>query len=272
MKKLLTDELIARGQYWHQFCDVFNGCEKVSPACQNCWAIPNCWRMAASPNAKLKARYGGLVDKHMGPWGIEYDWTGKHTVDWSPLERLYEKKKPQVVAFSWRGDWMCDWTDTKDIDTALDLMGSLKRHTFLTLTKRPQNIEGKLYGITKDNGCRELGGGDFYRNIWIGVSAWDQPSFDTARECLAPLPFKTFVSLEPMLGPVRVTMRDKQPDWIICGGESGLGARSLDAQWVRDLEADCYSENIPFFFKQWHGKLGRVIDGHACDGLPELGA
>ena len=34
-----------------------------------------------------------------------------------------------------------------------------------------------------------------------------------------------FVSYEPALGPLVLPTGSKLPDWIICGGESGAGAR-----------------------------------------------
>src|SRR3989304_1482454 len=97
---------IERGIYWDCFCDVFNGCEKVSDACLNCWAVKNVWRFAQNPNRKLRARYGELVEKCMDDEGVYYDWTGDTCVDFEPLARLELVRKPRVVAFSWRGDWM----------------------------------------------------------------------------------------------------------------------------------------------------------------------
>jgi len=40
-------------------------------------------------------------------------------------------------------------------------------------------------------------------------------------------------------------------DWVICGGESGPGARPMHPQWVRDLRDQCDAAGVPFFFKQW---------------------
>ena len=39
--------------------------------------------------------------------------------------------------------------------------------------------------------------------------------------------------------------------WVICGGESGPGARPMHPDWVRNLRDQCQSANVPFFFKQW---------------------
>ncbi len=40
-------------------------------------------------------------------------------------------------------------------------------------------------------------------------------------------------------------------DWVICGGESGPGARPVHPDWVRDLRDQCVDAQVPFMFKQW---------------------
>ena len=40
-------------------------------------------------------------------------------------------------------------------------------------------------------------------------------------------------------------------DWVICGGESGPGARPMHPEWVRGLRDQCVNAGVPFFFKQW---------------------
>ena len=40
-------------------------------------------------------------------------------------------------------------------------------------------------------------------------------------------------------------------DWLICGGESGAGARPMHPDWARSLRDQCSAEGVPFFYKQW---------------------
>ena len=44
-------------------------------------------------------------------------------------------------------------------------------------------------------------------------------------------------------------------DWVILGGESGLGARPMHPDWVRSLRDQCAVAGVPFFFKQWGNYL-----------------
>jgi protein gp37 len=80
-----------------------------------------------------------------------------------------------------------------------------------------------------------------------------------------------FLSLEPLLGPIPDIDFDGI-DWVIVGGESGPGARPMDADWVFDIRDQCLDADVPFFFKQWGGvnkkKNGRTIDGRTWDDTP----
>ncbi len=38
---------------------------------------------------------------------------------------------------------------------------------------------------------------------------------------------------------------------VICGGESGHGARPVHPDWARSLRNQCQDAGVPFFFKQW---------------------
>jgi len=42
-------------------------------------------------------------------------------------------------------------------------------------------------------------------------------------------------------------------DWVIVGGESGVGSRPIEVDWVRDVKDQCVNNKTPFFFKQWGG-------------------
>jgi hypothetical protein len=42
---------------------------------------------------------------------------------------------------------------------------------------------------------------------------------------------------------------------IICGGESGRGARPMKTDWARSARDQCVGAEVPFFFKQ-HGEYG----------------
>lgn len=80
-----------------------------------------------------------------------------------------------------------------------------------------------------------------------------------------------FLSFEPLLGPLG-TIELSGVHWVIVGGESGPGARPMDASWVREIRKQCRAEDVPFFFKQWGGvrkkSNGRLLDGRTWDEGP----
>lgn len=39
-------------------------------------------------------------------------------------------------------------------------------------------------------------------------------------------------------------------DWVICGGESGPGARPFNLAWAESLQAQCEAAGVAFFMKQ----------------------
>lgn len=119
-------------------------------------------------------------------------------------------------------------------------------------------------------------------NVWVGVTVCNQAEADAKIPVLLQIPAsKRFVSVEPMLGPVDLR-RIVSPDmadgnfldslqgtvsvacfggirpkcapalnWIICGGETGPGARPMHPEWARSLRDQCQSAGVPFYFKGW---------------------
>jgi protein gp37 len=81
-----------------------------------------------------------------------------------------------------------------------------------------------------------------------------------------------FLSIEPLLEDLG-EFNLNGIDWIIVGGESGPGARPMEAAWVRKIRAQCREAKVAFFFKQWGGvrksEHGRVLDGRTYSEFPD---
>jgi protein gp37 len=80
-----------------------------------------------------------------------------------------------------------------------------------------------------------------------------------------------FLSIEPLIAPVG-TLDLQGIDWVIVGGESGWGARSMLAEWVTNIRDQCIDAGVAFFFKQWGGRSpkanGRLLDGKEWNEFP----
>ena len=166
-----------------------------------------------------------------------------------------------------------------------DLIRRTPHLDWLLLTKRPGNwrkaVEAALRIHLKcPSSCsslyRFLRGwldGDAPANIWIGTTVEDQQRADERIPRLLLIPATVrFLSCEPLLGPVDLVHMTTDPPnsgfaltdgfgrfdgedpaihWVICGGESGPGARPMHPEWARSLRDQCQAAGVAFFFKQW---------------------
>lgn len=137
-------------------------------------------------------------------------------------------------------------------------------HTYQVLTKRADRMRTLL-----DTKLRFAASAP---NIWWGVSVEDRkyglPRIDELRQAPATV---RFLSIEPLLeglGEIDFT----RIHWAIVGGESGRGARPMEAAWVEAIRLQCQRAGIPFFFKQWGGtnkkQAGRTLNGQTYDDMP----
>lgn len=145
------------------------------------------------------------------------------------------------------------------IRESFGIMQRTPRHTYQILTKRAVRL-AEL--------SNEL---DWPENVWMGVSIENEEYLWRA-DCLRITSAAVrFLSLEPLLGPLR-NLDLEGIEWAIVGGESGPGARRLDPGWVRDIRDRCVAEGVAFHFKQWGGtnkkKSGRILDGRTWDQFP----
>jgi protein gp37 len=138
-------------------------------------------------------------------------------------------------------------------------MHSCPQHTFQILTKRSERL-------------RHLGATlNWTPNIWMGVSVENDRTVNRIND-LAHVPAKIrFLSCEPLLGPLE-HLPLRRIHWVIVGGESGPGARSMAPEWVESIHRQCRLACVPFFFKQWGGvrkdMTGRELHGRTYDEMP----
>ena len=216
------------------------GCTKVSPGCKFCYA------------ERLSRRLQAMgVEKYRDGFSV--------AVHESTLEDPLKWRRPRLVFVNSMSDLFHKAVPSTFIEAVFQVMNRASRHTFQVLTKRP----GRVAQLD-----RRL---HWTPNIWLGTSI----ESDQWLQRLAPLKETSaqtkFLSLEPLLGPLP-GLSLENIDWVIVGGESGPGARPMEAEWVRDIRDNCVSSHVPFFFKQWGGvfkkRTGRTLDGRTWDQMP----
>jgi protein gp37 len=208
------------------------GCTKITPGCDHCYA--ESWskrsglvKWGNSPRRKTSEGY----------WRQPLLWE-KRSVE---FRRKYRRR--QRIFCASLADVFDNQAEAEWREELFKLIKTCTSLDWLLLTKRPENIKKMLPG--------DWGSG--YPNVWLGATAEDQTRFDVrwGKHLSKVSAAVRFISYEPALGPLRLSDDEIQPDWIISGGESGAGARSMNPQWARDLIADCRAKGVAPFHKQW---------------------
>lgn len=218
------------------------GCDPVSPGCEHCYAA----RMAK----RLQAMG---VDKYKNGFEV--------TLHPDLLEAPLSWKKPRVVFVNSMSDLFHDQVPTEYIQRIFDVMRRADLHTFQILTKRSKRLKRIAAQL------------DWPPNVWMGVTVERREYVYRIKDLCTTGAAVKFLSLEPLLGPLR-NLDLTGIDWAIVGGESGPGARPIRPEWVRDLRDQCDSQGVHFFFKQWGGvnkkRAGRRLDGRLYEAMPDL--
>jgi protein gp37 len=225
------------------------GCDRVSPGCDNCYALTLAKRLKAMGQAKYQrdgdprtSGPGFALTIHEDALDIPRRWRTPRRVFVNSMSDLFHPKVPDDF-----------------IVRAFEVMAETPRHEYQVLTKRPKRaaaLAGRL---------------PWPANIWLGTSIESNGYVNRARDLRGVPAAVRFLSCEPLLGPLDELSLDGL-GWLIVGGESGPNARPMDVGWVRDLRDRSVSANVPFFFKQWGGRTpkagGRELDGRTWDQMP----
>jgi len=216
------------------------GCSKVSAGCKHCYAE----RLARRLQAMGAARYrnGFAVTLHPAVLDLPKRWRRPRMIFVNSMSDLFHEDVPPAF-----------------IQRVFATMRACPQHTFQVLTKRSARLRDLAPQL------------DWAPNIWMGVSVEDRRVIHRIHD-LQTVPAQVrFLSCEPLLGPLDALPLDGI-HWVIVGGESGPGARPMQAEWVRAILEQCRRAHVPFFFKQWGGvrkdRTGRELDGCTYDEMP----
>ena len=228
------------------------GCTIVSPGCTNCYAMKLAERLALMNQPK----YQGLARR----LGCRPKWIGKIRIDEKALEIPSRWKQGRMIFVNSMSDLFHEDVTVIFIQRVFSVIEAYPRYTLQILTKRSERLR-KISG--------EL---SWPANAWMGVSVENadyKQCIDDLRETGARV---KFLSLEPLLGDLG-ELKLSGIHWAIAGGESGPGARPMDAEWVRSIRDQCVENGVAFHFKQWGGvnkkRTGRILDGRTWDEFPQ---
>ena len=269
------------------------GCTQVSPGCDHCYALTLSERFRGVPGHYFENGF----DVQLRP---------------DKLDQPVRWKKPRRIFVNSMSDLFHDDIPEEYISQVFAVMSAAKQHTFQLLTKRHGRMRSLLNSerfrkaVLREWPFGEMIPDDDTRpswplpNVWVGVSVENQQWADIRIPALVDTPAAVrFLSCEPLLGPLDLSKHltsahrwesldygtqydvEKLIDWVIVGGESGRGARPMQADWARGARDDCQNADVAFHFKQWgaygpDGILrpkhdnGRELDGRTWDEFPEV--
>jgi protein gp37 len=232
----------------------WEGCQKVGPGCDHCYAEVRNQRFAGGVN-----------------WGPGAPRRRTSAANWAkPIKWAREAEafaeqhgRRQRVFCASLADVFDNAVDPAWRNDLLNLILLTPELDWLLLTKRIGNVAALV---------EECGHPCLPRNVWLGATVVTQAEADRDIPKLLSVPATVrFLSMEPLLGPVRLApyldrhmldagdtgMGEMRPmrlaaiDWVIVGGESGPGARPMHPEWAAALVQECVEAGTPVLFKQW---------------------
>ena len=213
------------------------GCTKVSPGCDNCYAIKIAQRLAG--------RCGYPANEPFRPGTVHAD----------KMDAPLHWKKPQKIFVCSMGDLFHDEVSFYLVHEVMITICKTPHHVYQILTKRPRRMSDYFSTYRPPS------------YVWLGVTVCNQAEVDEKIPVLLQIPATVrFVSVEPMLEAIdlRLDWRNdtarwdsvgrelplRRISWVICGGETGANARPMNPDWARALRDQCKENGVPFFFKQ----------------------
>lgn len=131
------------------------------------------------------------------------------------------------------GNWVPDWVLNEIFHTCLNE----EKHNYMFLTKNP--IRYEKYGVP-----------DYKKNFWYGTTITGNK--DVYNLLYLPKFAKKFVSIEPLLSPIKIAgWSPDDVDWIIVGAETGNRKNKIipKKEWIEEITDWAVKNNIPIFYK-----------------------
>lgn len=226
------------------------GCTRISPGCDHCYAAT----LAQTKTRETYLRELPVKDtprNRADPFAPRF-WEQR-------LDLPLRWREPRRIFVDSMSDMFHAHFSLEMIQRVFDVMNRATWHQFQVLTKRPERA------------LRLSGHVTWSENIWMGTSIETMDFADRATS-LREIPAGVrFISAEPLLGPLDL-LDLTGIDWVIGGGESGIGHRPCDPAWARGIRDLCLRQGVAFFWKQWGGRTpkagGRELDGAVWDAYP----
>ena len=218
------DELIQwpKAKWWEKDWNPIIGCQKVSPACENCWA---------------------------------FEWAKRFNQSFDP-HKSSKKKPPKsgVVFVGGLTDMFGEFNDSPMDAIGKTAKSANRDATYIYLTKRVDRMCSVLGSIAIGEPYTNP---EVFRNHYFGFTAENQEWYDRRIKNAYVFPrwANGWVSCEPLLGSINLHLQKDQnvkarTKWVVAGCESGSNRRPCKVEWVESIVDQCRSADVPVFVKQ----------------------
>jgi len=261
------------------------GCDRVSPGCDHCYALTQARRLRAMGQAKYQTDGDPRTSGPGFGLAVHPD-ALMQPLRWKRPRRIFVNSMSDLFHDKVRRDFILQVFAVMAVTPHHTYQVLTKRHARMRSLLSGPEFADDVWALVW-----QLDGGIAWRrrrwplpNVWLGVSVEDQKWADIRIPALLDTPAAVrFLSCEPLLGPVDLRewlteerdvtdphldapldavvdgmvrrhdywIRQSFIRWVICGGESGPGARPMVPDWARSLRDQCSDAGVPFFFKQW---------------------
>lgn len=150
----------------------------------------------------------------------------------------------QVIAVCWIGDLFYEGVPAAEIRDVYAVMAGHPDHAFLLLTKRPERMAAVYLWVAETFPEWSLD------HVWHGVSVCCADELFKLRALRKMVGARTWLSAEPLLGRLS-GLHPGGLGAVVVGGETGPGARPMNALWASEVQVICDYAGVPFAFKQW---------------------
>ena len=210
------------------------GCTKISAGCDHCYAERQDQRFNKGIHWGAKSTPKCLSDNY---WKRPLHWN-------SQAADFFQKHGRSQLVFCGSMCYVFDNNAPKAQRERLwELIRSTPQLNWQLLTKRPENAERFL----------PTDWGEGYPNVWLGVSVENQDVLHRVDKLQRIPAVIRFLSVEPLIEHIQF-FDMTNIDWVIVGGETGSGARSMCSNWAQTIQFCAWAHSAAFFFKQWGDK------------------
>ena len=240
-------------EWTEQTWNATTGCDRISPGCDNCYALTMAKRLKGMGSAKYQtdgdprtSGPGFALSTHADTLTAPLRWKKPRKVFVNSMSDLFHARVPR--------DFLAQ---------VFAVMAATPQHTYQILTKRPERAAriltdlctcgtghppGEHFRSSMEWAATShsptyvpgLQHGIYHRtvwplpNVWIGTSI-ENADYNRRADALRNTPAAVrFISAEPLLGPLD-GLNLTGIDWLIIGGESGPGARPFNPAWATSL-------------------------------------